>query len=176
MRRVLAAAVYYAVAQYLPLSHRPGGPVFKTIRGFLVRQMAASCGTNVNVEARVDIGLGRSLKMGRDSGIGTRSRVEAAEIGDGVIMAPEVMILARNHRRDQPGVWIGRQGMEDVRPPIIGEGSWIGARAIILPGVTIGKFAVIGAGAVVSKDVPDYAVAVGNPARVVRYWGEHERD
>ena len=46
---------------------------------------------------------------------------------------------------------------------------WIGSRAIILPGVTIGTGAIIGAGAVVAKDVPAYAIAVGNPARVVKY-------
>lgn len=51
----------------------------------------------------------------------------------------------------------------------LGNNVWIGRRAMIMPGVTIGKGAVIGGGAVVSKDVPDYAVVVGNPAKVVKY-------
>lgn len=55
-----------------------------------------------------------------------------------------------------------------VRPVVIGDNVWIGARAIILPGVTLGEGAVIGAGAVVTKDVPAHGIAVGNPARVVR--------
>ena len=75
-------------------------------------------------------------------------------------------------------------GSRSYRPPltfdgysrrtIIGHDVWIGSQAIILPGVTIGTGAVIGAGAVVAKDVPAYAVAVGNPARVVKY--RFERD
>lgn len=54
------------------------------------------------------------------------------------------------------------------KPVLICEGAWIGAHAIILPGVRVGAHAVVGAGAVVTKDVPDYGVAVGNPARVIR--------
>jgi acetyltransferase-like isoleucine patch superfamily enzyme len=53
-------------------------------------------------------------------------------------------------------------------PVRIGDGSWIGARAIILPGVTIGRRCLVAAGAVVSKDVPDDTLVAGNPARVVR--------
>ena len=52
---------------------------------------------------------------------------------------------------------------------IIGDYVWIGRRVIVLPGVQIGKGAVVGAGSIVSKDIPDYAVAVGNPAKVVKY-------
>lgn len=54
------------------------------------------------------------------------------------------------------------------RPVLIKEGAWIGAHTIILPGVSIGRYAIIGAGSVVTKDVPDYGVAVGNPAHVIR--------
>jgi acetyltransferase-like isoleucine patch superfamily enzyme len=54
------------------------------------------------------------------------------------------------------------------KPIVIGNNVWIGAQAIILPGVTIGDHSVIGAGAVVAKDIPDRCVAVGNPARIVR--------
>lgn len=54
------------------------------------------------------------------------------------------------------------------KPVVIKEGAWIGAHAIILPGVSIGRYAIVGAGSVVTKDVPDYGVAVGNPARVLR--------
>lgn len=54
------------------------------------------------------------------------------------------------------------------RPVLIKEGAWIGAHAIVLPGVCIGRYAIVGAGSVVTKDIPDYGVAVGNPARVIR--------
>ncbi len=52
---------------------------------------------------------------------------------------------------------------------VIGEGSWIGASAVILPGVKVGKGSVVGAGAVVTKDVPDFAVVVGVPAKIIKY-------
>ena len=55
-------------------------------------------------------------------------------------------------------------------------GTWIGAGAIIVPGVKIGKNVVIGAGSVVTKDIPDGVVAVGNPCRVLREVGEHDRE
>ena len=55
------------------------------------------------------------------------------------------------------------------KPVRICRGAWIGAGSTILPGVTVGKYAIVGAAAVVTKDVPDYAVAVGNPARVIKY-------
>ena len=54
------------------------------------------------------------------------------------------------------------------KPVLIERGAWIGAGATILPGVCVGTYAVVGAGAVVTKDVPDYAVVVGNPARIVK--------
>jgi acetyltransferase EpsM len=51
----------------------------------------------------------------------------------------------------------------------IGEGAWIGAGAVVIPGIKIGKWAIVGAGAVVIRDIPDYAVAVGNPAKIFKY-------
>ena len=57
----------------------------------------------------------------------------------------------------------------------VGENTWIGAGAIIVPGVRIGKNTVIGGGSVVTKDIPDNVVAVGNPCRVLREVGEHDK-
>ena len=54
------------------------------------------------------------------------------------------------------------------KPVLIRQGAWIGAGATILPGVCVGKYAIVGAGSAVTKDVPDYAVVVGNPAKVVK--------
>ena len=77
-------------------------------------------------------------------------------------------MYTQNHatqRLDQP---MRMQGMRELKPIVIEDDVWIGARACILPGVTIGHGAVIGACAVVSKDVPPYAVLVGNPGRIVK--------
>lgn len=88
-------------------------------------------------------------------------------VGDDVLFGPRVQVLAVNHVMSDPTRPIMDQGItaQGIR---IGDGSWIGAGAIILDGVTVGKGACIGAGAVVNADVPDHALAVGVPARVVR--------
>ena len=86
-------------------------------------------------------------------------------IGDHVMIGPNVSILTAAHPLEPELRAKGLQYNRDVR---IGENVWIGSGATILPGVVIGKNAVIGAGSVVTKDVPENAVAVGNPVRVIR--------
>jgi acetyltransferase-like isoleucine patch superfamily enzyme len=88
-------------------------------------------------------------------------------IGDDVYLGTLVQILAVNHVFADISRPISHQGIT-AQGISIGDGSWIGSGAIILDGVRIGRNVVIGAGAVVTKDVPDYCIAVGNPARVVR--------
>jgi maltose O-acetyltransferase len=84
-------------------------------------------------------------------------------IGDRTQIGPGVQILAADHPRDAAG---RASGLEFGRPVRIGRNVWIGAAAIILPGVSIGNDGLIGAGSVVTRDVPDGATAFGNPARV----------
>lgn len=88
-------------------------------------------------------------------------------IGDDVFLAPLVQLLAVNHIYADTTRPISVQGIT-VQGISVADGAWIGGGAIVLDGVRIGRNAVIGAGAVVTRDVPDYCVAVGNPARVVR--------
>ena len=73
----------------------------------------------------------------------------------------------------EPG--LRRQAIQFNMPVHIGENVWVGAGAVILPGVSIGDNSVIGAGSVVTKDIPANIVAVGNPCRVLREIGEHDR-
>jgi len=82
-------------------------------------------------------------------------------VGDDVAMANEVYVMDSNSH--------GVEGREHVEAPVhIGDGTWLGARAMVLPGVTIGKRVLVAAGAVVTRDVPDDVLVAGNPARVVR--------
>lgn len=82
-------------------------------------------------------------------------------IGNDVALANEVYILDSNSH--------GTEGRNPYDAPVrIGDGTWVGARAVILPGVTIGKRVVVGAGAVVSRDVPDDSIVAGNPGVVTR--------
>ncbi len=91
--------------------------------------------------------------------------VVAVTIGDGTQIGPNVQILTADHPRDPA---IRAQGLEFGRPVRIGRNVWIGGGAIVLPGVSIGDDALIGAGSVVTRDVPAGARAFGNPARTQR--------
>ncbi len=86
-------------------------------------------------------------------------------IGDGVLLGPAVQLYAATHPVDAE---TRRRGLEYALPISIGHDAWIGGGAIILPGVTIGDRAVVGAGSVVTRDVPADAIVAGNPARAVR--------
>ncbi len=84
------------------------------------------------------------------------------------MMGPDVVILTQNHKFDRLDIPMLEQGFKDEQPVTICDDVWIGVRAIILPGVTVGKGAIIAAGAVVTKDVCEYAIVGGNPARVIK--------
>lgn len=157
---------YYGFAQYLPSSAI--SPMSRWVRYQLVRRMFRRCGRRVNVERRANFGSGRNISIGDDSGLGINCRINGpVAIGKHVMMGPDVHIIARRHRHARTDVPMAKQGYESA-PVAIGDDVWIGARAIVLPGVKIGCGAIVGAGAVVTKDVPEYAVVGGVPARVLR--------
>ena len=86
-------------------------------------------------------------------------------IGDRVLFGPAVQLLAVTHPVEPE---LRAQGLEYAEPIAIGDDVWLGGGAIVLPGVTIGERAVVGAGAVVTRDVPADTVVAGNPARIIR--------
>jgi maltose O-acetyltransferase len=85
-------------------------------------------------------------------------------IGDGTQIASGVQLLAADHPRDPT---LRRDLLELARPVAIGSNVWIGPAAIVLPGVSVGDDAIIGAGSVVTRDIPAGVVAMGTPCRVV---------
>lgn len=89
-------------------------------------------------------------------------------IEDFALIGSGVHIYVSNHKYSDPFEPIYFQGHSEIKPVTIKKGCWIGANVVILPGVTIGVNAVVGAGSIVTKSIPDYAIAVGVPARVVR--------
>lgn len=90
-------------------------------------------------------------------------------IGSHVLVGPNAQIYTASHPLDAGK---RRQGLEFGKPVIIGDDVWIGGSAVICPGVTIGEKSIIAAGAVVTKDVPPFAIVGGNPARVIRETSE----
>jgi maltose O-acetyltransferase len=87
-------------------------------------------------------------------------------IGDGVLLGPAVQLYAATHPLDAE---TRRRGLEYALPISVGDDVWIGGGAIVLPGVTIGDRAVVGAGSVVTRDIAADAIVAGNPARTVRH-------
>jgi len=94
------------------------------------------------------------------------------EIGDNCLISPGTIITSRQHTFADLDMTIGRQTSELARI-VIEEDVWIGSNAVILPGIRIGRGSVIGAGAVVTKHIPPYSVAVGVPARVIKNRKQH---
>lgn len=112
----------------------------------------------------------RALVIGERVVIGLRCGIIAHEsivIGDDVWFGQEVFVTDANHGYQDPDVPIGKQ-LGAHQPVAIGEGSWIGHGAVILPGTRIGRQCVVAAGAVVRGEVPDHSVVAGVPARIVR--------
>lgn len=97
------------------------------------------------------------------------SAVESVVIEDGAALARGVYISDHTHGFSDPQLFIRDQPLERAQPVRIGRGAWLGQNVVVLPGVTIGAGAVIGANSVVRSDIPPRTVAVGAPARVIRY-------
>ena len=93
-------------------------------------------------------------------------------IGDCTMLGPHVTIATASHPIDPE---LRSQGLQYNLPVRIGRNCWLGAGVIVMPGVTIGDNTVIGAGSIVTKDIPSGVVAVGNPCRVLRAVGEHDK-
>ncbi len=85
------------------------------------------------------------------------------------MMGQECAILTTNHRFDRLDIPMNEQGCSEIKPVVIGNDVWIGMHCIILPGVHIGNGAIIGAGSVVTKNVPDFAIVGGNPAKLISF-------
>jgi maltose O-acetyltransferase len=165
--RVACRLAYAGLAKWLPETGAPGGRWACALRRVLVRGFVDSVAPDANIERGATI-LGRDVRIGRRSGIGLRARIATScHIGDHVMMGPEVMIYSLNHRFRSPDLPMMDQGDAEDRPVVIEDDVWIGARAILLPGVRVGSGSVVGAGAVVSRDVPQGVIVAGNPAKVV---------
>ena len=166
-RAALALLLYYGVLSHLPGRPFPLGELFRRMRASCCRQFLRSTGAWINVDPKVFLGDGRYVALGEGSGFGKGCQVFGAHVGEGVMVAPEVVILSRNHRFDDLDRPVGAQGDGPLEVPVIEDWAWIGYRAIILPGRRIGRGAIVGAGAVVARDVAPFDIVAGNPAAVV---------
>ena len=167
MRKIFCRVFYEIAGKHLPNTYTPlVGKAAKRIRYALARGFVDSIGQGVVIEKNA--GIASSLSIGAYSGIGINAFIDAeVTIGEYVMMGPDVTIYTHNHKHELNGIPFCLQGYEERRPVVIGSNVWIGTRCVILPGVHIGDNVVVGAGSVVTKDIPSNVVAAGNPAKVV---------
>lgn len=143
---------------------------FRQVRG------RVSYGKGLRLGAGSLVSSPHGLVLGRHVSVGQRSLIEVdGHIGDYCLIARHVQIIGRNdHATDEVGrpmalsTWVGDREGKPTDEVFIGDDVWIGAGAIILGGVRIGEGAIVAAGSVVTRDVGDFSIVAGNPARHVR--------
>ena len=164
--------VYYGFARYLPKSTMPVlGKLVQRLRYRCAKHLFAECKGFVNLENGAYFGNGKNIHILGEAGLGKNfiNHCRILTIHGGLMMGEDVLFQGGGHRFDNPDVPIGSEGSLPDTPLEICEDVWIGARAIILPGCKrIGAHSIIGAGSVVTHDVPDYAIVGGNPAKLIR--------
>ena len=164
MKKKICVRLLRKIGAILPPSYeKPFGPMAKKIRYFLAKQISDNIGNNVNIEQGgyelPDTVIGDNSSVGVDCEI-----AKGMTIGKNVFMGPECLFYSTQHKFDP--VTKQYDGYTEVKPIVIEDNVWLGRRAIIMGGVTIGEGSTIGAAAVVTKDVPPYSVAAGNPATI----------
>ena len=125
-------------------------------------------GANAVVEPPFHCDYGSNISIGHDFYANTGCvflDCARIEIGDRVLFGPNVQLYAATHPLESE---LRREGLEYAKPITIGDDAWIGGAVVVLPGVSIGDRAVIGAGSVVTRDVAADVVAAGNPCRPIR--------
>jgi len=114
--------------------------------------------------------LGEGLIIGNNVGISQNCFIQvrgSVRIEDKVIFGPGVYVFSENHNIENPNAYITEQG-ESRKGVLIKKGVWVGSRATILDGVTIGEHCVIAAGSIVTKDIPPFSVVAGIPAKIIK--------
>lgn len=159
----------YFIVMHLPSSVQ--SKKSQKIRYFMAKRFIESCGENVNFEKNAR--FTPELHIGDNSGVGKNCLISGRTyIGNNVMMGPDCIMYSYSHAHSRIDIPMDHQGFEKETPIHIGDDVWIGARVVILPGVKIGSHCIVGAGAIVTKNVPDYAIVGGNPAKIIRMRNE----
>lgn len=151
-------------------------PTEQPKRRELLKVLLAEVGENCYIEPPLHANWGRNTHLG--SNVYANFNLTLVDdtdiyIGDSVMIGPNVTIATAGHPVDPE---LRRKVAQFNIPVRIGNNVWIGAGAVILPGITIGDDSVIGAGSIVTKDIPAGVVAVGNPCRVLRPISDRDRE
>jgi acetyltransferase-like isoleucine patch superfamily enzyme len=125
----------------------------------------------IHVCKEEDSSIAPALHLGNYVAIGMKATISAARqviIEDYVFTAPNVYISDHGHEYKDVNRPIALQGISECKPVTIGTGTWLGQNVVVLPGSHIGRHCVIGANAVVNRAIPDFSIAVGIPAKVIK--------
>ncbi len=156
--------------------YNQSAPEEESLRREVARELFGRMGDNCYLEPPLRCDYGTNIRLG-DRVYANFNLVvldcAAVTIGNDVLIGPNVGIYTATHPVD-PG--LRRDGLEFALPVTIEDGVWIGGHTAVGPGVRIGRNSVIGAGSVVTKDIPANVVAVGNPCRVMRPVTEKDRE
>ncbi|MDR6515269.1 sugar O-acetyltransferase [Chryseobacterium camelliae] len=137
-------------------------------RNRLIKAIIPDSKTNICIEPSFWCDYGYNIRLGENFYANHNLVIlDCAEVsfGDNAFIGPNCSFYTAGHPLDAKQ---RNEGLEYARPIKVGDNVWFGGNVVVLPGITIGNNAVIGAGSVVTKDIPDHAVAVGNPCKVVK--------
>lgn len=150
-------------------------PDEKEKRNELIRNILGNAGENIHVESPFYCDYGKNIEVGNNFFANyncTILDVGKVVIGNNVMFAPNVSLFTAGHPIHPAS---RNSGYEYGIPITIGDNVWIGGNVVINPGITIGNNVVIGSGSVVTKNIPDNVIAVGNPCKIVRKITEDDR-
>jgi len=150
------------------LLYRIDGEADEDGRAALFRELLGAFGSSSFIQPPFRCDYGAYIRIGERVFVNFNCTIldcGSVTIGDGVQIASGVQLLAADHPREPE---LRAAGLELGRPVVIEDNVWIGAGAIVCPGVTVGRDSIVGAGSVVTRDVPPRVVAAGNPSRVIR--------
>ncbi len=164
----LKLLIYYAFISKLP--HSRFFTIFNSIRAwYLERILCILQPSPMNrFQNNIYISNGKNVKIGSCCQINESVFIQAAFIGNHVMIAPHVAILSTSHRFECINIPMALQGATESAPPVIEDDVWIGRNAVIMPGIRIGKGSIVGAGAVVTKNVEPYTIVGGTPAKKIK--------
>lgn len=170
MKKICKAMGYviYVLTAWLPhYQLHYSWPITTAIRRVAAKLMFDYCGERVDIGRKIS--FSSHVSLGDRSSIGDEAYILGkVTIGKDVMTAARCAFIASNHNINRTDVPMNQQGGKDD-PIIIGNNVWIGYGSSIMAGVHVGDGAVIGAGAVVTKDVPDNAIVGGVPAKVIKF-------
>ncbi len=174
MKKVLKAVGYilYVVTSWLPhYQLHYSWPITTVIRRIAAKLMFDSCGKKVDIGRKIS--FSSQFSLGDRSSVGDNTYILGkVSIGKDVMMAANCAFIGSNHNMSRVDIPMNQQGGTNA-PIVINDDVWIGYGSIICAGVTVEQGAVIAAGSVVTKNVPECAVVGGVPAKIIRYRGEN---